>query len=108
MENPLNTAPQPEAPKPAIVTPAPVEAAPAAAPAPEVASVAPVKKKKSLTTGKIFAIIGGIVVIAVVAGFLIFSQSGERFQGASIAPRVATTTTTKYIPPIRSTCDDLQ
>ncbi|MFC1810818.1 hypothetical protein ACFLZH_04930 [Patescibacteria group bacterium] len=80
MENPLMTNPEEENKAPAVPE------APAAAPVPTEPAKEQAEKKPFFTTGKIFAIIAGIVVIAAIVGALIYSQSSERFQGAAGVP----------------------
>ena len=92
MENPLISSDTGE--------PKPVQPqAPAAQPA--TAAPKPAEKKKPFfTTGKIIAIIGIAVVIIAIVGAVIYSQTSERFQGASFTAAPAPTPTTIVATPV--------
>ncbi len=68
------------------------------------------KKKSFFTTGKILAIVGIAVVVIAIVGAIIYSQTSERFQGASFttapAPITIVTTTIPLQPVTALICAD--
>ena len=51
---------------------------------PTEASEKPVKKHKGITLGKLITISTGVILIALVVGVVIYSQSGQRYKGAFV------------------------